>query len=128
MNLWPQDSSTQEKVAFLKRLLMGWRFPLTDEKQTQAKIEEALSFSMVPFVREHELGDAGKIDFMVDGNIGIEVKIKGAKMAIYRQCERYCKRDEITHFMLFSLVPMALPKEIEGKPATFVHMGTAFLR
>lgn len=125
---WPETGDKAQKIAFIHRLLRSYRFPVHDEKHTQTHIEQALTRHGVPFAREQKLESAGTIDFLIDGTIGVEVKIKGAKMAIYRQCRRYCETGLLTHLVLFSLVAMTLPEQLDDIPTSVVTMGAAFLR
>lgn len=128
MNAWQDCATLADKIRFLQHVLRGYRFPVNDEKHTQEQIKNALTQAGIPFSREHKLADSGTIDFLVDNTIGVEIKIKGAKMAIYRQCKRYCETGLLQHMMLVSLVAMTLPPDLEGTPTSVVYLGTAFLR
>jgi hypothetical protein len=105
------------------------RFNLDTEKTTQAEIAAALadSFPGVSIVREYALDGRSEIDLLVDVRIGIEVKIKGAKREIYRQCERYCQFAQIEIFILITNRSMGFPKELNGKSCYVVKLGQAWL-
>lgn len=121
-----QGRETIEACRALVRFLEGRRFPLSDEKRLQEEIETQLLAGAFAFEREVKLGDGDIIDFVV-GRIGLEVKIKGAKREIYRQCERYCAHDQITGLVLASNVAMGLPVEIAGKPVRLASLGKGWL-
>lgn len=124
---WLPDASLAEKVRFVHQLLKRYRFSVDNEKRTQADIENVLTRAQVPFVRECNLGDAGVIDFMIDDTIGIEVKIKGSKMSMYRQCKRYCETGRFQHLILATLTAITLPADIDGTPTSVASLSTAFL-
>lgn len=113
-------------VAPIIACLRAYRFPLHDEKATQAAIAQAFAARGLAFEREVRLGTGDIIDFVVT-RIAVEVKIRGQKIQIYRQLERYAKRAEIDAIVLASNVAMGLPLRIEGKPTFFVHLGRAWL-
>lgn len=108
------------------KTLYSHRFPLVVEKETQAAIEVKFAENGVPYSREHRLDEKNIPDFFVDG-IAIEVKIKGNAKQIYKQCERYCKFDEVKKLILVTNRSMGFPKEIHGKDCYFINLGKAWL-
>lgn len=127
MHTWSPADSLEDKVKLVHMVLRSYRLNMNDEKQTQIDIEKAFIEAGIPHKRECALGKSGIIDFLVDDMIGVEVKIKGAKMSIFRQCRRYCGSGQIKHIMLATLVPMSLPETIEDIPTSVCFFGTAFL-
>ncbi len=107
------------------KAIKGKRLNLTNEKTTQAEIYELIKD--MGFVREFHLNDKDIPDFFHKIGIVIEVKIKGSKMEIYRQCERYCQSDKVTGLILCTKKPMGFPKEINGKPCYFISLSAAWL-
>ncbi|NEI71032.1 hypothetical protein GR212_15745 [Rhizobium lusitanum] len=108
-------------------LLVGQRLPVTDEKgRLQPAIAEALKAADVSFKREHRLDAHSIIDFLIDG-VGIEVKVKGSKLNIFRQVERYAGFDEINTLILVTNVPMGMPPLVNGKPVYIVNLAKAWL-
>lgn len=103
------------------------RWPLADEKRLQLCIADEFAREGIEAEREVRLNGSDIIDFLTKGGIGIEVKIKGSKREIYRQCERYCLHDRINALILASNVPVGLPTFINGKPISFVHLGKGWL-
>lgn len=98
-----------------------------DEKVTQGEVYEFLLSLGVPFEPEHELMKGSIIDFLIAQWWGIEVKIKGSKRQIYRQCERYCSCPDLQGLILLSSVSIGFPKEINGKPCYVINMSKAWL-
>lgn len=106
-------------------VLKKYRFPLTDEKVLQIKIQEAFLLNDLKCEREKRLSETDVIDFFfADTGIGVEIKVKKklSAMAIYRQLERYAKNDDIKALVLVTGKAMGLPSEIEGKPIYYFHL------
>lgn len=108
-------------------ILQCGRFPLTDEKRTQTAIAEGLISAKKAFQREFRLSPKEIIDFMLDKGVGLEIKIKGQRMAIFRQLERYAEIEQIQGLILATSVSMHLPKEIKGKPVLVASLSQGWL-
>jgi hypothetical protein len=115
-----------DKITKIAGILQGYRFSLTNEKKLQSEVEEVFKKENVNFKREHQLGDHGIVDFMVD-NIAIELKVKGNPKSIYRQCRDYCDHDDVHSLILATNRSMGLPNEINNKPVFIIHLGMAHL-
>lgn len=113
--------------ADIVRFIEGARWPLSNEKLLQSEIETQLQERGVEFEREVRLFDGDIIDFVLDGSIGVEVKIKGSKLAIYRQVERYCLHDRVQSLVLVTNVATGLPQFINGKPTFIASLGKGWL-
>lgn len=116
------DMTVDEIIAVLRPL----RLPLSDENRLQASMADAFSAAALALEREVRLSAEDIIDFFGEG-IGIEAKIKGGKMAIYRQLERYAKHDRIEQLILVTNVPTGMPTEIDGKPIYVHNLAMAWL-
>jgi hypothetical protein len=103
------------------------RFSLTDEKKTQAEMSDAFTAAGIEHVRECHLSDGDIVDFMLKEGVAIEVKLKGQRMAIYRQLERYAASDRVTAIVLATAISMQLPPTIGGKPASVVSLSRGWL-
>lgn len=125
--MWDPSLTKHAKIALVHHTLMQYRLSIANEKETQRDIEFLLTQAKIPFEREKTLGEAGIIDFLVDDTIGLEVKIKGTKMAIYRQCKRYCLSPQIDHLILATLGANTLPVNVEGKSTSVLSLSRAFL-
>lgn len=110
-------------------LLKGKRYLLHNEKDLQGEIGQHLvaRFGIGPVLRELELDRGNIIDFLIEPGIGIEIKIKGGKRAIYRQCVRYCQFPEVKSLILITNLSMGFPEQINGKDCYVLKLGTAWL-
>lgn len=118
----PVTPSATEITALLRRT----RMRVSSEAVLQASIEDALTAAAVPYLREHRLSPADRIDFLC-GRVGIEAKARYNKRAIYRQLERYAAQNAIDALILVTGTAMGLPAEIGGKPVYIVSTGRASL-
>ncbi|NTF17086.1 hypothetical protein G6L37_01410 [Agrobacterium rubi] len=100
---------------------------MNNEKRLQDEIEKLLLGHGVANKREVDLGDGDVIDFMLPFGVGLEVKIKEGKRAIYRQCKRYCSHDQVTNLILVSGTALGFPAEIDDKPCYVVSLGAGWL-
>lgn len=108
------------------RLIHTRRWPLTGEKALQAKVADEMALAGIAAEREVDLGNGDIIDFMI-GEIGLELKIKGQRRAIYRQCERYCGHDRVATLVLATNAAMGLPAWIAGKPVHVASLARGWL-
>lgn len=117
----------QSKVTILRDILNGWQFSVTREKETQDQIYELIKNEFYNVEKEYKLGRGSVIDFIINGEIGIEVKVKGSKTDILRQCKRYCSYDEIKCLVLITARSMGFPEEINGKPCYYISLTRGML-
>lgn len=110
----------------LVQFIQARRFPLTSEKPLQAAIAGEFAAAGIQYEREVDLGGGDIIDFMV-GGVGIEVKIKGQRRAIYYQCARYCEHAEVQALVLATNAAMGMPEKVNGKPVFIANLGRGWL-
>lgn len=105
------------------------RFMVQDEKALQLAIYKVISEACEPqnVQREYVLDKKNTIDFLVYDSIGVEVKIKGQKREIYKQCVRYCSFERISHLLLLTSVSMGFPQTINGKDCYVLNLSRAWL-
>lgn len=115
---------------FIIKSLHNKRLSLHNEKKLQKELLELFPELTPEFAlptQDSPIG-FGVIDFYNESiGIGVEVKIKGGKKAIYRQCARYCNSPIIKELILITNRSMGLPSEINGKPCHVVNIGLAWL-
>lgn len=111
----------------MKKVLHSTPFSMESEKELQVAIHERLKVIFQSIKREVHLDQSNIIDFMVENNIGIEVKLKGSKKDIYYQCERYTKFKEIETLVLITGKSMTLPEKINGKKCVVINLSRAWL-
>lgn len=71
-------------------LLRVHRYRFSHEEELQRGLAEVLSAAGVEFRREVH-SKAGRIDFVLPGRIGLEVKVDGGRAALLRQLLRYAE-------------------------------------
>ena len=118
-----------KEVKDIIEILNKKRFLLHDEKELQRQVHTELlkHFRTDQLEAEHYLDKGSIIDFFILPGIGIEVKIKGGKREIYRQCIRYCGFERIKALILLTNISIGFPEEINGKPCYIVKLGKAWL-
>ena len=114
----------EETIKKIKESIEGRIYDLSDEKATQAQIEQLLSEFEVS--REHRLSQHHVVDFMIDG-VAVEIKVKGQATAILRQCEKYCSFDEVKALVLVTGRSMGFPEELNGKPCYYISLSKGML-
>lgn len=108
-------------------LLRRGRYRIGTEALLQISIAEHLAAADVAFEREYRLAPAERIDFLVDGGLGVEAKVRCPPRQIYRQLERYARHAEINALVLISGTATGLAPSILGKPVFFVSLGRSAL-
>ena len=123
----------EEIISKIFQLLKKNPLELQDEKVLQTQMAALFTKNGISYRREFSLNQRNTIDFMIDdpqlhpGSIGVEVKIKGSKKAIYRQCERYCAFPEISALILVTNKSIGFPESLEQKPCFVANLGVAWL-
>lgn len=95
-------------------ILSEYSINFNDEKDLQNSIFKIMQKHFNNIQKEYPLEPYGVVDFFIEG-VAIEVKIKGQKAKIYRQCRDYCKHQEVKNLLLVSTNPLSLPEIIENK-------------
>jgi len=109
----------------IREVLSSSQLSVDSEKALQNQIEQLFKDRNIPYEREAKVAQ-GFIDFLC-GDVGIEVKVKGSKRAIYRQCKGYMEDDRINSILVVSNQALALPPTINGKIAEVISLGEAWL-
>ncbi len=118
--------TTQQTIETVVSILNSKRLPINSEKELQAAIEKLFTEKGLAHEREYRL-DANNIpDFFING-VAIEVKIKGTKKAIYKQCERYCNFDQTKALLLITSTSMGFPQQINDKDCYYYSLSKNWL-
>lgn len=115
--------------ADVQKALSGFWFSSSGESQLQVAVAIALGESRILFQREVDLGEAGRIDFLLDNGIGLELKVRGSAGNIAAQLSRYASSPQIRELVLVTTrhIHCQLPDSIGGKPlAVLVLTGGGF--
>ena len=108
-------------------ILRGQPYPVSTEAAMQDAVECRLQDFDVPYEREVRMGPNSRIDFMVVGGIGIEVKTRCPRRQIHRQLTRYAEHPDVTALILVTGTFTGLPETLNGKPVYMVSNGRASL-
>jgi hypothetical protein len=102
----------------LASALGKFRYQVGEEITLQDGLDRVLTRLGYPYEREYILSAADRPDFLVDGKIAVEVKIKGSAAEALRQVSRYAKHPQIAEVLVVGTPAWLsrLPDEIEGKP------------
>jgi len=96
--------------------LRNWSPRFAHESDLQLAVAERFTQAGISFEREVALSAIDRIDFLV-GDIGVEVKIKGAENAIMRQLMRYAQSTRICALVVVTTRwTLKLPETLHGKP------------
>ncbi|WP_133158682.1 hypothetical protein [Clostridium thermosuccinogenes] len=117
------DMMTQEKgikgdtVERVLKVLRNIRTGVTiEEYSLQDAIAHLLMASGIPFKKEYKLAPRNRIDFFVEGGVGIEVKKgKPNRTDVVRQLERYASFGDINTIILVVERSVNIPARINGK-------------
>lgn len=108
--------------------LLRYRLAQSTERSLQDAIEEVLRREEIAYQREHRLSASDRPDFLVEGGLCVEVKVKGSASDARRQVERYAEHEVVKAILLVTTkAHHDLPTEIGGKPVLVVQVGGAFL-
>jgi hypothetical protein len=107
----------QKRIAKLKEFIATQQYDLTSEQLVQSKLEQALKEASIDHVREFSFDKKDRIDFLVEGSLGIEVKLAGSLTQVTRQIHRYVQHDQLETLILVTSKPQLakVPKILNGK-------------
>jgi len=116
----------QEPKALLEALRQT-RFRFTSEDDLQRGIAKLLEERSIPHQREYRLDAQSRLDFLVDGGLGIEVKIDGSASDLGYQVLRYLRHEVVKGVVVITSRSSHrdLPREMEGKPVWVVYLFTS---
>lgn len=93
-------------------------FRWSSEEDLREGLATALDTEGITYERECVLGPGDRIDFLVEGGLGVEVKVATGLAAVTRQLHRYAQHARITALVLFTTsarLPLLLPRTLNGK-------------
>lgn len=119
----------REGANCIAHALDNYRFSWSNEAELQDGIGEAFEAQRLTVSREHQLSEAGRVDFFLHTvgeprrGIAIEVKTKGSAADIIRQLHRYASHDDVLGVVLVSTsLRLRAPAELAGKPTHTIHL------
>lgn len=106
-------------------VLATLRANAANESEVCDAIEAALTTAKIPHARERRLDGASRIDFLVDGGIGIEVKVRGSRQDLLIQANRYLLHPELSGLVIVSTRSRhtrGLPPQLHDKPLRAAYL------
>ena len=99
-------------------LLESHRYETATEDAFQSSTQDILTKAGVSYIREHRFNAKDRIDFLVEGHIGLELKIEGSVNTIARQLMRYALIEEVAEVVLFTCRARhcTMIRHLNGKP------------
>jgi hypothetical protein len=109
----------------VSRALCNLGSVVTTERALQDRVRERLVALGVTFVEEHPLEKLGRLDFLVEARLVLELKIDGSAAAIIRQLDRYLAGEfDGALVVTTKRQHLVLPSMIRGKPVRAVWVGS----
>lgn len=123
-----QSAATVDPVVLHYRLadeLPQWTYQFFDERQLHDGLAVVLDHMRVVYRREAVAG-SDRYDFLCDGGVVIEAKIKGSMADALRQVERYCRSDLVTAVLIVAARSWATSMHgvlhLHGKPVRVIRL------
>ncbi len=112
------DNAIQHELSEVLEALNKIRIKTNSVEYTiQDQIAIALNNAEIEFEKEVKLSPRNRIDFLISGGIGIEVKRgKPNTGSVINQLERYAGHKIVTELLLVSERSINIPSRINGKP------------
>jgi hypothetical protein len=116
--------------AMITALLRLYKFRFASEAELQRGIAEILDRHGIAYSREHVLTERDRIDFLLAGGVGIEVKVAGGVNDLLRQLARYAELPAITGLVVVASghrLASAVPMGLRGKEMAAVNVRAGVL-
>jgi hypothetical protein len=112
------------QVSEIAAVIRRHHFHFFDEYMLQEGLAGALGAAGHEVKREVRI-KRGRLDLLIDGCIGLEVKIACPKRQLERQVTRYLEGDELDGMVVVSVAARhaAIAEQIAGKPVEVVTLG-----
>jgi hypothetical protein len=112
-----------------EQLVQKLRFLRPNVSDTETQVQDAVASLLasldIPFLREAKIGPGSRIDFLVWGHIGLEVK-KGKPNAVKvrRQLERYSNSGVLRRLILLSVRGLSTPPPsvVSNMPVHYISL------
>lgn len=112
----------------LRESLSRFRFRFTTEDELQVGLEVAMWQLGLSWEREKKLR-VGRIDFLVDPGIGLEVKVDGSRAALVRQIHAYLGEPDVRELLIVTSKShhADIPGLVRGKPVRVLCLSAGLL-
>jgi hypothetical protein len=104
--------------------LRSRRFTCADEAELQSAVAAALSSAGLGYTREARLSARDRVDFMIDGGIALELKVRTDGKELLRQVLRYAEHDAVKAILIAGTTHklLLLPETANGKPLRAIQL------
>jgi len=112
-------------LRWLAKLLSGYAYMYSDEKQLHDAIALALDQEGISYEREHIADSSNRFDFLVEGDLVIEIKVQGSLADALRQVTRYCGLEKVKAVLVAATCAWARQvslDDINGKPVAIAYL------
>lgn len=108
----------------VSRILASTRFSCLNEAELQTAVQRTLDAGGVTYQREHRLSRRDRVDFLIEGGLALELKVRTSKKNALSQVLRYAEHDAVSAVLVASTTHLAinLPGEAHGKPLRTIHL------
>lgn len=109
--------TTAEQIDVVHVLLGKSRFLVTSERLLQLALGRLWEDNSIPYEAEVRLNEHDRIDFVLWGSLGVEVKVKGGWRDVQRQLARYAQSPRVSALMLVTTktAHRNVPRTVGGK-------------
>lgn len=132
MSAFDKSRTPCARADVVAQVVAQFRLDLSTERAMQDGVEGCIRRihpddpSLVS--REHRLGPGDIPDFLLFGDIVLELKGRRHRApTVLRQLVRYAAYPEVVAIVLLTARAMTMPSEIAGKPVRVVNAGRAWL-
>lgn len=105
---------------------MRHRYRFQNEDELQMGLVEVFTKASLPFQREVVISPGDRIDFLLESDIGIEVKVRGSLSSLTAQLFRYAQSDKISALILVTSRTFHLnfPGQLNHKPLRVAYLSS----
>jgi hypothetical protein len=100
MNAAEESQLDRDRVRTLADRFSLYKYHASSEAELHDAIANVLRLEDFPFAQEADIGAGCRVDFLVDGDIALEIKTKGGTSEIARQVERYAASPLVSAVLL----------------------------
>ena len=120
------EESFTETLDSIAKKLSSYGITSYSEAVMQASVEHILTLEQLKFWPEKFLSKTERIDFLVEGDIGIECKINGSTISVTRQLLRYARTEMLNGIILVTTRcrHRAIPATLYGCAVRVVYIGS----
>ena len=88
----------------LATIVAKYKFLVTSEQDLSAQFSSVLITHGIGFKKEVAVGN-DRIDFMLEDDLGVELKVRGSFGAVARQLHHYARSDKVPSLVLLTTLP-----------------------